>query len=56
MRALFWAQRTSEAEKVGLSSFHMTGVAQQWYFMLERDVGVVTWPHFCNTLTIPSLN
>jgi hypothetical protein len=24
----------------------MTGAAQHWYFMLERDASVVTWPHF----------
>jgi hypothetical protein len=24
----------------------MTGAAQQWYYMLERDVGMSTWPHF----------
>ncbi|CAN6204174.1 unnamed protein product [Urochloa humidicola] len=42
----FRAQRTREADKVWLASFHMTGNAQQWYFMLERDVGDVGWPHF----------
>lgn len=24
----------------------MTGVAQHWYYMLERDAGDVTWPQF----------
>jgi hypothetical protein len=42
----FRAQRTGEGDKVGLASFHMTGAAQYWYFMLERDAGVVSWPHF----------
>jgi hypothetical protein len=42
----FRAQHTGQAEKVGLASFHMTGHAQQWYYMLERDVGIVTWQHF----------
>jgi hypothetical protein len=42
----FRAQRTGEGDKVGLASFHMTGAAQHWYFMLERDAGVVSWPHF----------
>jgi hypothetical protein len=31
----FWAQRTPEADKVWLVSFHMNGVAQHWYYMLE---------------------
>jgi hypothetical protein len=42
----FRAQRTGEVGKVGLASFHMTGAAQQWYYMLERDEGMPTWPHF----------
>jgi hypothetical protein len=42
----FRGQRTGEAEKVGLASFHMTGAAQHWYFMLERETGIVTWSHF----------
>jgi hypothetical protein len=33
----FRAQRTGEVGKVGLASFHMTGAAQQCYYMLERD-------------------
>jgi hypothetical protein len=24
----------------------MTGAAQHWYFMLEHDTGIVSWPHF----------
>jgi hypothetical protein len=47
----FRAQHTREADKVWLASFHMTGAAQQWYFMLERDTGEVSWQHFkrlCN--------
>jgi hypothetical protein len=42
----FRAQRTGEVDKVGLASFHMIGAAQQWYYMLERDMGMPTWPHF----------
>jgi hypothetical protein len=29
-----------------LASFHMTGVAQQWFFMLERDSSDISWPVF----------
>jgi len=45
----FRAQRTPEGDKVWLASFHMNGVAQQWYYMLERDYGdvsAISWPLF----------
>ena len=45
----FRAQRTREADKVWLASFHMTGVAQHWFYMLERDAGninSISWPMF----------
>lgn len=42
----FRVQRTRETDKVWLASFHMTGAAQHWYFMLERDSGAVSWPLF----------
>ncbi|XP_066355020.1 uncharacterized protein [Miscanthus floridulus] len=45
----FRAQRTPEGDKLWLASFHMNGVAQQWYYMLERDYGdvsAVSWPLF----------
>lgn len=42
----FRSQRTRESDKVWLASFHMTGTAQQWYYMLERDVGVLPWSDF----------
>jgi hypothetical protein len=45
----FRAQRTPEVDKVWLASFHMNGVAQHWYCMLERDAGDVSnisWPLF----------
>ncbi|XP_066351424.1 uncharacterized protein [Miscanthus floridulus] len=45
----FRAQRTREADKVWLASFHMTGVAQYWYYMFERDEGgvaAVSWERF----------
>lgn len=42
----FRAQRTRDADKVWLASFHMTSVAQHWYFMLERDMGTLAWPEF----------
>lgn len=42
----FRAQRTRDADKVWLASFHMTSVAQQWLFKLERDSGDISWPLF----------
>lgn len=45
----FRAQHTRECDKVWLASFHMSGVAQHWFFMLERDAGdiaAITWPVF----------
>lgn len=42
----FRAQRTREEDKVWLASFHLTRGAQHWYFMLERDVGVLSWIEF----------
>jgi hypothetical protein len=42
----FRAQRTRDADKVWLASFHMTGPTQHWYFMLERDTGEVPWQSF----------
>lgn len=42
----FRAQRTGEHNRVGLASFHMTGAAQHWYYLLEHDAGVVSWWHF----------
>ena len=42
----FRGQLTREADKVWLASFHMTGVAQQWYHVLERDAGQPSWDAF----------
>ena len=45
----FHAQHTPEQHKVSLASFHMTGVAQHWYYMLERDPSYasgISWPTF----------
>jgi len=46
----FRAQHTRESDKVWLASFHMTSIAQHWYYMLERDMGgihAITWTQFC---------
>jgi hypothetical protein len=42
----FRGQLTREVDKVWLASFHMTGDAQSWYYILERDAGRPTWENF----------
>lgn len=42
----FRAHRTTEDEKVLTASYYMEGTAQQWYYRLERNRGVPTWPQF----------
>jgi hypothetical protein len=42
----FRGQKTPESEKVWLASYHLTGIAQQWYFQLERDEGEPNWRNF----------
>ena len=37
---------TREVYKVWLASYHLTGVAQQWYLVLEGDIGRPAWPDF----------
>jgi len=44
--AFFRGQLTREADKVWLASFHMTGDAQQWYYIMERDTGRPSWDAF----------
>lgn len=48
----FQGQRTMEEEKVWLASYHMTGVAQQWYYRLERNQGVPSWPRFVDHVNL----
>ena len=42
----FRGQLTREADKVWLASYHLKSVAQQWYVVLEQDLGRPTWPEF----------
>ncbi|XP_066381296.1 uncharacterized protein [Miscanthus floridulus] len=42
----FRGQMTQEVDKVWLASYHLTGVALQWYIVLEADMGRPTWPDF----------
>jgi len=42
----FRGQQTRAVDWVWLASFHMTGKAQMWYTVLERDAGRPTWDDF----------
>ena len=45
----FHLQRTMDRDRVWLASFHLTGVAQQWYYQVDQDagdVGAFTWDIF----------
>lgn len=35
-----------ETDQVWLASYRLTGIAQQWYFQLERDEGEPNWLNF----------
>ena len=48
----FRAARTEEDEKVWLASFYMEGDAQLWYYRLERNQGVPTWPRFVELVNL----
>lgn len=41
-----------EEEKVWLTSYHLTGTAQQWYYRLERDEGTPSWHHFLDLANV----
>ncbi|WVZ81316.1 hypothetical protein U9M48_028706 [Paspalum notatum var. saurae] len=45
-------QRTLEEEKVWLASFHLEGVAQQWYMHLQQEEGTPRWRRFTELLNI----
>jgi hypothetical protein len=57
--SFFRGQLTREADKTWLASFHMTGTAQQWYVVLERDQGMPSWEQFrqlCHQCFGPALS
>jgi len=43
---IFRGQRTLASDRVWLASYHMTGVAQTWYYALEQDEGMPSWERF----------
>jgi hypothetical protein len=42
----FRGQRTADTDKVWLATYHLTGVAQEWYYQRERNHGVPQWDEF----------
>ncbi|XP_066374609.1 uncharacterized protein [Miscanthus floridulus] len=55
----FREQLTREVDKVWMASYHLKGVAQQLYLVLETDIGRPTWPDFrryCLQRFGPALN
>ncbi|KAJ1274640.1 hypothetical protein BS78_05G077100 [Paspalum vaginatum] len=54
----FRGQRTLESDKVWLASYHLTGVARNWFVMVERDHPALSWQQFkdiCNERFGPPL-
>lgn len=48
----FRGQRTLEEQKMWLASYHLTSLAQQWYFQLERDEGILSWARFADFVNL----
>jgi hypothetical protein len=47
----FRGQRRLGSDRVWIASYHLTGMAQTWYYALEQDEGMSTWERFkdlCN--------
>jgi hypothetical protein len=42
----FRGMRTMEEEKVWMAALHLEGAATEWYYALERDHGILSWPRF----------
>jgi hypothetical protein len=42
----FRGMRTMEEEKVWMTALHLEGAAAKWYYTLERDHGILSWPRF----------
>ena len=55
----FYGQQTLYANRVWLASYHLTGIAQLWYLVLENDAGRPSWVEFrllCQQRFGPSLS
>jgi glucose dehydrogenase len=40
----FRGHHTLEEEKVWLASLHLDGAAVDWYYQMEQDFGLISWP------------
>ncbi|CAO2194421.1 unnamed protein product [Urochloa humidicola] len=47
----FRSYRTAEEVKVLTATYYLDGTAQQWYYRLERNRGIPTWPQFVDFVT-----
>jgi hypothetical protein len=43
-----------EEEKVWITSLHLEGETAEWYYALERDYGILSWPRFSELSTCGS--
>jgi hypothetical protein len=37
---------TTQEERVWMASLHPEGIEAEWYYALERDVGLLLWTRF----------
>jgi hypothetical protein len=42
----FHGMGTVDDERVWMASLHLEGITTKWYYVLERDVSLITWPRF----------
>jgi hypothetical protein len=35
-----------------MASLHLDGTATKWYYQMERDFGMVPWPHFVDFVNL----
>jgi hypothetical protein len=44
--------RTMAEEKVWITSLHLDSVAAEWYYVLERDHGILSWARFAEFMNM----
>jgi hypothetical protein len=48
----FRGHHTLEEEKVWLASLHLDGAAVDWYYQMEQDFGLISWPRFIDIVNL----
>ncbi|CAN6181094.1 unnamed protein product [Urochloa humidicola] len=48
----FRGHGTMDEDKVWMASLNLKGVAAQWYYQMECDFGIVSWPRFVEFVTL----